>query len=412
MSERLVHRLLSTVGAAAVVAATIVLPAQAAHAVGPDLLVVGISEPPAAAAVGTSFTVTDTTTNSGDTTAGASTTRYYLSVDQFRNSGDRLLVGGRPVPTLDPTASNTGSRSVKIPNNAALGNFYLLACSDDLLVVAEGNEANNCLSSSTRVQVTATAAADLVVTGISEPPSSVVLGNSFSVTDTTANVGSAIARASTTRYYLSADQFRNSGDRLLVGGRPVPALAGGVANTGSRSVKVPTNVALGNYYVLACSDDLLVVSESNETNNCLSSSTRVQVTTARPNLYADASFPFSSSVPAGSAFTAYSHAHNVGEAAAPASQLRWYISDDTVFDTGDRRLTGILEVPSLSASSGFFEGQRSVTVPRNVASGTYNLLSCADDTGLVVESDETDNCLWGGSTLTVTPGLDAPTPRV
>lgn len=155
--------------------------------------------------------------------------------------------------------------------------------------------------------------------------------------------------------------------------------------------------------MLACADDLLVVSESSETNNCQSSSTRVTVRTAAPDLYADAAFPYASSVIAGGSFLAYSHVHSVGDANAPASQLRWYLSFDTVRDSGDRQLTGILAVPALPAGSGFFEGERSVTVPRNVASGTYNLLSCADDPALLAESDETNNCNWGGYSITVTP---------
>src|SRR5206468_7543321 len=47
--------------------------------------------------------------------------------------------------------------------------------------------------------------ADLVITSISNPPSSAVAGSSFSVTDTTANTGFASAAASTTSYRLSLD---------------------------------------------------------------------------------------------------------------------------------------------------------------------------------------------------------------
>lgn len=45
--------------------------------------------------------------------------------------------------TLAPGASRTGSRSVNVPANAVAGRFYLLACADDLLVIAESTETNN-----------------------------------------------------------------------------------------------------------------------------------------------------------------------------------------------------------------------------------------------------------------------------
>jgi len=246
----------------------------------PDVFISALAEPPSAVAPGGGFSVTDTTANIGGAAAGSSTTRYYLSPDQARDTGDRLLTGGRVVPGMAAGASHTGSRSVTVPSNVAPGRYYLLACADDQLVVSESTETNNCRSSASAVNVaTPSSGADLVVSVVADPPSSVVRGATFSVTDTTANIGYAAAGSSTTRYYLSADQVRNTGDRLLTGGRSVPSLAAGTSRTGSRSVTVPRNVAPGNYYLLACADDRLVVPESIETNNCRNSSLRVSVTT-------------------------------------------------------------------------------------------------------------------------------------
>ncbi len=121
---------------------------------GPDLFVSAVADPPSTVAQGSGFRVTDTTANNAGT-APSSTTRYYLSVDRVRNSGDRLLTGGRLVPSLAAGASHRGSRSVTVPRNAALGNYYLLACADDRLIVSESTETNNCRSSTLRVTITA-----------------------------------------------------------------------------------------------------------------------------------------------------------------------------------------------------------------------------------------------------------------
>ena len=103
-------------------------------------------------------------------------------------------------------------------------------------------------------------------------------GASFAVTDTVLNQGAVAAGASTTRYYLSADQVKDGNDRLLTGMRAVPALGPSTTSIGTVSVTVPSNMALGTYYLIACADNTTTVTESDETNNCRTSATTVQVT--------------------------------------------------------------------------------------------------------------------------------------
>jgi subtilase family serine protease len=171
---------------------------------------------------------------------------------------------------------------VTVPTTTTLGTYYLLACADDagILTVAESNEANNCIASAALVQVKAPDLPDLIETSVSNPPALVTLGGSFSVTDTVINQGAVGAGPSMTQYYLSTDTTKSSGDKLLTGIRSVPALGPGAASTGTLTVTVPTTTALGTYYLLACADDagISTVAESNETNNCIASSTVVEIT--------------------------------------------------------------------------------------------------------------------------------------
>jgi hypothetical protein len=111
-------------------------------------------------------------------------------------------------------------------------------------------------------------AADLKVTAVSNPPGSVAQGGSFDVTETTKNVGTGPAGASTTRYYFSLDKTTSATDVLLTGSRAVSALAPGATSKGTVGVTVPVTTPLGTYYLLACADDLHVVKESKEGNNC------------------------------------------------------------------------------------------------------------------------------------------------
>ena len=80
------------------------------------------------------------------------------------------------------------------------------------------------------------------------------------------------------QYYLSLDGLKNGGDRLLTGMRTVASLAPSGTSAGTVTVTVPSNMALGAYFLLACADDWLAVIESNETNNCRPSVGRVTVT--------------------------------------------------------------------------------------------------------------------------------------
>jgi hypothetical protein len=120
----------------------------------PDLRETVLANPPASASQGASFNVTDTTKNEGDVLAAASTTRYYVSLDKLKDTSDVLLTGSRAVPALAVGATSSGTVSVTVPLTTPLGTYYLLACADDLKVVPESKEGNNCRAATLQVQVT------------------------------------------------------------------------------------------------------------------------------------------------------------------------------------------------------------------------------------------------------------------
>jgi CSLREA domain-containing protein len=136
---------------------------SAPPATEPNLLVTALSAPPASVAQGQTFTVTDTTSNQGAGVAGDSTTRYRLSSDTVITSGDALLTGTRAVASLNPATASSDSVDVTVPLALSPGTYYLGACADDLAAVDESNETDNCLASSSTVEVAAAAVADLTI---------------------------------------------------------------------------------------------------------------------------------------------------------------------------------------------------------------------------------------------------------
>jgi hypothetical protein len=124
-----------------------------------DLIVTAVSDPPASASVGSSFSASDTTKNNGNWPAGSSTTRYFLSLDTKKSSGD-VRVGSRIVPSLGPGDSSTNTVTATIPTSTSPNKYFLLACADALKKVVEGNaaktgEKNNCLASTGKIDVIA-----------------------------------------------------------------------------------------------------------------------------------------------------------------------------------------------------------------------------------------------------------------
>jgi subtilase family serine protease/subtilisin family serine protease len=355
-----------------------------------DLTVTAVSAPPAAATPGASFMVNDTTQNVGAVVVPASTTRYYLSLDTTRSAED-ILVGSRGMGALGAGGASSGSTQITIPTGAAIATYFLLACADDTNQIVEANEANNCRAATGTVAV-APPTADLIVTAVGNPPATAAASSSFAVTDTTQNAGgSGSAPATSTRYYLSINTLRDGGDVLLTGARAVAGLAGGGASSGTVTVTIPATTAVGPYYLLACADDTGQVPETNESNNCRASSTTVQVSPASADLAVTLVTDPPVTLVSGGSFLITDVTQNLGVVAAAASSTRHYLSLDTLRDGGDILLTGGRAIPALAPGVSS-SASATVTIPVGTPAGTYFVLACADDTGVVAETNESNNC--------------------
>ena len=116
------------------------------------------------------------------------------------------------------------------------------------------------------------------------------------------------------------------------------------------------------------------------------------------------------SVSAGTTLEAADTTKNFGPSAAGPSTTRFYLSQDTAKGAGDVLLTPGRAVPGLAAGSQSW-GTVTVTISGSTPSATYYLLACADDAGVIAESDEGNNCKASNSTMQVSGG-SAPDLRV
>lgn len=231
-----------------------------------DLVVSSVSAP-RTAGPGSTIAVKDTTKNRGPNSAGASTTRFFLSTNRTLGAGD-VLLGSRAVPSLAPGAVSSASSPIKIPDATAPGTYYIVAKTDGDDALLETREDNN--TSATRsisiVSASSTGSADLIVTDLSAPRAAGA-GTIITVSDTTKNRGTGAAAASTTKFYLSSDRTLGPGDISLDCGRAVVALAPEAISSGSTSCSIPAGTGPGAYYIIAEADANRVVGEINEGNN-------------------------------------------------------------------------------------------------------------------------------------------------
>jgi subtilase family serine protease len=357
-----------------------------------DLTVTGIAMTPAQPIAGQPVAVTVTVKNQGAVAAS------QFAVDLYKNQA--VAPGpGAPgdvrctITTLGPGASTQCAGTVTY----TAGSFKAWAQVDTGGVVTEADETNNVFGP--KAIVVAAIQADLVVTAVGNPPVSALPGAAFAASDTVKNQGNGPAVASATRYYLSLDGAKDGAARLLTGVRAVPALVAGTQSAGAVMVTVPATTPFGTYRLLACADDTGAVAESNEVNNCLASAGAVRI--GRPDLVETAVTNPPPAARPGTTLTVTDTVRNQGATTSGVSATRYYLSVDGQKGAGDILLAGWRSVAALAPDA---VSTQTVTlvIPVTAPLSTYRLLACADDTNLVVESDEANNCLASAGTVAVT----------
>ena len=356
--------------------------------VGADLRVTALSAP-ATAGAGAATVVSDTTANQGAATVPASMTRFYLSANAAFDPADRMLDGGRLVPSLAPGATSSGSTTLTIPSDVVAGSYYLVAKADADNAVGETQESNNTMLRTIGI------GPDLIVSAISAPAAAAP-GAVVSVAETTLNQGGGSAPVSVTTFFLSKDFMLDSTDVPIGGGRSVGALAPGAASAGTTAVTMPADTTPGTYYIIAKTDGNGSVAESLETNN-----TRGWPIRSGADLVISAATLSVATIKAGSSATLNSTVQNQGTGLAAGSTVAFFLSRDLTLDGTDIPLPPSRTVPEL-ATGAVSVASTIVTVPATTPLGTWYLLARADADGVVAESNETNNVRFVRA-LEVTP---------
>jgi hypothetical protein len=191
----------------------------------------------------------------------------------------------------------------------------------------------------------ATVAPDLAIVGQSAT-TAIAFGSKFNIGVGTKNIGTGVAGASTTKFWLSSNTTLDTSD-ILLGSQSINGLNAGAAQTGTFSF-VYNNSAwgTGTKYILFQADADKKVTESNESNNVGS----VVVSLNAPDLSVVGQTTPITVTAFGSNVTFNSTTKNNGNGVAAASTTKYWLSNDKVWDASDIAL-GSQSINSLNGGA-------------------------------------------------------------
>jgi subtilisin family serine protease len=223
----------------------------------PDLMVAALSVPSSVGNMA-AFAVTDTTNNQGPGAAGASATRFYLSIDPTVDASD-TLVGSRAIAALAAGGSSSGSTTLTLPPGTPAGNYYFIAQADGNDALVEGQETNN--STARLIEVRAEVAVAPNAVDLATPPAGfTITGGGF------ANLGFGLPVVNFARNGLLLAQARATTMTETTLTVPFPTAATAIApnlpglSAGPIDVQVYLQVSPLHYRLLA--SGLLTVTDS------------------------------------------------------------------------------------------------------------------------------------------------------
>ena len=322
----------------------------------------------------------------------------YLSTDSVCCAVDEIVAAVELTAVVAPGQSYTRTQTTTVPRVPA-GQYSLIVSADDGRVVPEADEVNN-----RRVLPITVRTPDLIATALTAP-ATWVRGQTLSTSWTVKNAGDGTVYGTwADSLYLApvsgpacCDQARLVGS----GGRTVP-LSPGAAYSQTVSLKVPDDVAPGQYSLVLVADAAKSVTETDEANNRRA----IPITLTAPDLVLTA-LNAPAAVTTQQSISVSWTVKNQGDAAAT---LPWndriYLST-TAFCCLGNPVVATVSRPMPLAPGASYTTTKLLTVP-NVSAGSYFLHANADDGLAIGESNEVNNHRTIPITVT-TPDLVAAT---
>ena len=330
----------------------------------PDLTITAFTAGAASYETGMTMTFSVTVKNQGTAASGSA----YLSlsgngISTYKQSIGALAVGGTKQLTF----------SIPVPSSAQTLTLTAFADCDE--VVAESNEGNNTKSLS--VRITEPQLPDLTITSFTAGAASYETGKTMSFTVTVKNQGTAASGSA---------NLSLSGNGISTTKQSIGTLAVGGTKQLTFSVPAPDTAQALTLTAFADCDE--VVSESNEDNNTRSVTVEI-VKPLLPDLTVTSVTPAKASYRAGETVTISTTIKNQGEADTGSFVVRLAPSGGSV---QTRTVSGLKVGESTTLTWTF-------TAPVLSETEVWIITVTADSTGVIAESDESNNSASGSVTI-------------
>ncbi|MCW3070371.1 MAG: hypothetical protein JWO44_261 [Bacteroidetes bacterium] len=359
----------------------------AALAIAPvsyDLRVTTLRMNGTATASGSTIDATPLLTNMGTGGTASYKAGFYLSADSVFDASD-LFLYQQLMNSLNAGNADSATCTISIPVSIAAGDYYLIAYADYQHVITESSELNNYLSK--RISI-AQGFNEVYLAGLYPTWGGgiVTSPSGLSVNFSNENLCNLYQFNLKTAFYFSTDTIPGGSDPVL-GIVNTTTLSPGYQLTGSLSFNLPPGTPFGNYYIVAYTDYLDYIPETNEANNIRYVKLNYGVSGGQGDLQLfNLQLQDTMNLNVTGTISAQVRANG---SALSSSQVGYFLSADWQLDNVDLLLTAVDSGAIAIWTSKKVEAD--VLLPTWITPGIYYIIAAVDYKNLINESDENNN---------------------
>ncbi|MDH5729441.1 MAG: S8 family serine peptidase [Gammaproteobacteria bacterium] len=371
-----------------------------------DLVMTQLATDKSSGESGSTVVVSSTVSNiNSGTVAPGLHVGLYMAEDSGLQTGLRQVGSWTTTQSLSSGQSESSNVTITLPDVVA-GTYYFGAIADRTNLLIESNEDNNSLSGPAFSLTTPSGTGyDMEMLSANWPTHLSIDGTMY-VDYVVRNAGTYTLGSRWWGpqfwFYLSTDASFDWYDTILAQG-VVRALTAGNSLSGTMALTIPADTPPGDYYLAAFADPIFQVNESNEDNNVIFTPIKVVYDY---DLKALSTISASTAASPGSDVIVTSTISNSGVSPIAAGHnTGLYLSNDATIDSNDRLLASWPSFQTL-ANGGNESRDLLVTLPANLANGTYYIGAIADYDNTVSEQNETNNSVSNPHSIVVSGGFN------
>ncbi|MFH1120221.1 MAG: CARDB domain-containing protein [Bacteroidota bacterium] len=355
----------------------------------PDLTITTASASPTTIVAGYTTSFNYSLRNQGNSTAASSISSIWLDNNNngvFDGSPTDIWLTDQANASIAAGVTTSYSLTVTIPSGVS-GNKRIMVGCDGTLIINESNESNNQYF----VPIIVTAPLpDLILTSANTSPSTIVAGNTTTVTYSLRNQGNSTASSSYSSFWLDNNNngvFDGSPTDIWLSDQANSSIAAGITTSYNKSVTIPSYV-LGNKNIIVACDATSIITESNESNNQYFT----PITVTSPDLIISTASASPTTIGAGNETTVIYSLRNQGSASATSSYSSFWLDNNNngIFDGSPTDIWLADQANSSIAAGVTTSYSLTVTIPSGVLGSKRIMVGC-DGTLIINESDESNN---------------------